>query len=73
MVEGERFINGSWYQMESGRLVYDSGAKTTKLNPDRYGVTMYDELSDRLSTPERMLSLTFEQFSAIAKRRLCGR
>ncbi|MCC8379123.1 N-6 DNA methylase [Xenorhabdus sp. PB30.3] len=67
MAEGEkRFINGRWYQMESGRLVYDAGAKTTKLNPDRYGVTSYNELSDRLSTPEGLLSLTFEQVSAIA-------
>ncbi|WP_074024517.1 N-6 DNA methylase [Xenorhabdus eapokensis] len=67
MAEGEkRFINGRWYQMESGRLVYDAGAKVTKLNPDRYGVTSYGELSDRLSTTEGLLSLTFEQVSAIA-------
>ncbi|WP_340615866.1 SNF2-related protein [Xenorhabdus entomophaga] len=67
MAEGEkRFINGRWYQMESGRLVYDAGAKATKLDPTRYGVTTYEELSERLSTSEGLLSLTFEQISAIA-------
>ncbi|MGJ0637711.1 SNF2-related protein [Xenorhabdus bovienii] len=68
MAEGEkRFINGCWYQMGSGRLIYDAGAKATKLNSDRYGVTTYEELSDLLSTSEGLLSLTFEQFSAIAR------
>nr|WP_323851390.1 SNF2-related protein [Xenorhabdus sp. 42] len=68
LAEGEkRFINGRWYQLASGRLVYDASAKATKLNPDRYGVTTYEELSARLSTPEGLLSLSFAQVSAIAK------
>lgn len=66
MAEGDKqFINGRWYKMESGRLIYDVSAKKTKLNPERYGVTTYEELSDRTSTPEGLLSLNFEQIAAI--------
>ncbi|PHM30391.1 DNA methyltransferase [Xenorhabdus szentirmaii DSM 16338] len=67
LAEGEkRFINGRWYQMDAGRLVYDASAKATELNPDRYGVTTYEALSAHLSTPEGVLSLNFAQISAIA-------
>lgn len=67
MAEGDKqFINGRWYKMESGRLIYDAGAKKTKLSPERYGVTTYEELSDRTSTPEGLLSLNFDQIAAIA-------
>ncbi|HBM2815700.1 TPA: DEAD/DEAH box helicase family protein [Enterobacter hormaechei subsp. xiangfangensis] len=66
MAEGDkRFINGIWYVMTGGRLVVDAQVSAQTIDADKYGAKSYGEIRDRLSSPQALIGLPFEQLQAI--------
>ncbi|MGL5103085.1 MAG: Eco57I restriction-modification methylase domain-containing protein [Plesiomonas sp.] len=67
MADGDkRFINGRWYKMEEGKLVFDASTSSQSISIERYGVDAYSDIATCLSTQEGILSLKLDQVLAIA-------
>lgn len=64
--EGEkRLIDGIWHEFIGGRWLVDDGANYDKLDASQYGAESYDDLRNKLTSSEGLLTLEQRQLERV--------